>query len=743
MPIRPMVPEICYYYLLPSSAALLLLCWLGLRGHALRGSPLIHHDLPSPAPKDPRTLPCTGTTEGACRPTMDEDDTTTLSDDDSAESILAAVSMLFGEPDNVFSTSQGVQVKNQLVARLLPQGQGDYEKLKPRERQSNCAALRELLAKHLEHQGRDIQNFWTCQPKGQNLCDDTDTDEALFCLLEVAVTLPSQVDPNVWHCISVHLHRQADEFATSSLRRVALSLQHKFQQQERVLRETRTIKGGIPSLIRNVWSLENLVTIVVSRTRESGVPNDCHPDSINDAPNENEIQFTPFTWSSSLSCASLWKELSTYEKCELRLQLPSITCPISIPIVAYPPTILSVQTFEDFDACVFEGIPLVVEVRTAHASHTIVTWFADQQVVCEDSCSYIPQTTDIGKVLSILVLPIHADCCGFGCEESYRFTHPVEQRPKLPLVSPLRDDWMASRVRNNTASVRILTYNLLGDLYTTRELDQQVMYNHCPPKFLNRKRRMPLLLYELLVYHADIICLQEVDHFVYDRLFRPCLSYHGYEGFYSNKASSQLEGCAMFWSLHCFQRADSEHMTTIPLRDSFRKLLHDAQGDESMDAIVQLLERNPELKRVTSEKVGQVLQVAQLKLLRRFEGQPEGVLVANTHLFYHPLAAHIRAMQTRMVVHEIEKRRQANPCPIVLCGDLNAHPMSGSVQLLLFRQLDRGHYETWKHLNGYHWEMGDHDFLLEVRAQGPITRFSSSRPHNVGELLKRLNSTDT
>ena len=59
---------------------------------------------------------------------------------------------------------------------------------------------------------------------------------------------------------------------------------------------------------------------------------------------------------------------------------------------------------------------------------------------------------------------------------------------------------------------------------------------------LARTRRMPLLLYEILQHQADIICLQECDATVYEELLRPALDCHGYTGFYSNKATSQLEG---------------------------------------------------------------------------------------------------------------------------------------------------------------------------------------------------------
>jgi mRNA deadenylase 3'-5' endonuclease subunit Ccr4 len=64
---------------------------------------------------------------------------------------------------------------------------------------------------------------------------------------------------------------------------------------------------------------------------------------------------------------------------------------------------------------------------------------------------------------------------------------------------------------------------------------------------------MPLLVYEILAYQPDIICLQEVDSGVFDELLRPVLEAHGYHGYYSNKASAQLEGeYNYYWSLSRF-----------------------------------------------------------------------------------------------------------------------------------------------------------------------------------------------
>jgi 2',5'-phosphodiesterase len=134
-----------------------------------------------------------------------------------------------------------------------------------------------------------------------------------------------------------------------------------------------------------------------------------------------------------------------------------------------------------------------------------------------------------------------------------------------------------------------------------------------------------------------------------------------------------------------------------------------------MNDIQDLLDRHPELGSVTRKKVGQVLQVAILRLKDR-QGKAERLVVGNTHLFYHPMADHIRAIQVYTACMKLDKIRRAvgeSPSPLILCGDLNSDPLSGALRLLLQRKIEPDHYETWKHLNEYSWEKGQHDFLLE------------------------------
>ncbi len=169
-----------------------------------------------------------------------------------------------------------------------------------------------------------------------------------------------------------------------------------------------------------------------------------------------------------------------------------------------------------------------------------------------------------------------------------------------------------------------------------------------------------MIIAEILSYKADIICLQEVDASIHNSLICPVLRTKGYQGFYSNKVTSQQEGCSLFWSTSVFEMATAEDMQEFPLRSLLTK---DASLDEeseyynakstvrdivelerweSINGIRQLLEVHDEVRRVYSESVGQILQVVRLTPKQSTSSKqgrsskPNSIVVANTHLFYHP-----------------------------------------------------------------------------------------------------------
>jgi mRNA deadenylase 3'-5' endonuclease subunit Ccr4 len=507
--------------------------------------------------------------------------------------------------------------------------------------------------------------------------------------------------------------RNANELATNTLRRLSLSLTRKLRQEERKFEARNS-----PANSRNAATKKKLQdddkagsVFIVTSSSASGD---------NEIESEGEAQqdgYRRLAVPENMMIAELLEKLKggkgnrlcIYLDDELSEDTPVGVC---LPIECCTPTILSVSTFENFEAEILVGIPIVVEADALHASRVSVSWFANDEVVRKDDPAYLPRPEDLGKTLSVLLEPFDPVFHGEMKCEAYEFVNPVRSLPVMPLITPLRDEWL-TRSDDAKNQLRVMTYNLLADMYIIRDSEQHTMYSHCPAEFLCRKRRMPLLAHELLSFHADIICLQEVDAAIFSGLFRPVLESQGYKGFYSNKSSSQLEGCALFWSLEMFEQEAT--LSTFYLKDLFKEHQHHYGRWESLGDIDRLLRENRELHEITTEKIGQVLQLAELSLKRKGDDLPDRVLVGNTHLFYHPLADHVRTMQAYMICRqmEIERRRRGNPCPLIIGGDLNSSPLSGPVELFLQGRVGPESHDTWKHLEQYKWRMGDEEYLLE------------------------------
>ena len=393
---------------------------------------------------------------------------------------------------------------------------------------------------------------------------------------------------------------------------------------------------------------------------------------------------------------------------------------LEFTITSNPPTILSIQTFESFSSKLFTGVPVIIQTTLIHATEAEVSWFVGNELVSPNSHHFTPQAQQIGKTLSVLITPTREGYHGKCFKEAYQFENVIEDLPFMPIISPLRDDFTLTKrnTKERKSSLRMMTYNILADLYVSRELEDAMMLPHVEYDHVRKTRRIPMIVAEILAHDADIICLQEVDGAIFDTYFEPVMQSMGYEAFYSNKASCQREGCAMFWSRNAFER---EEALTFSLRELFDSDGSSAKANtdcwDSMNGIKHLLNSHTQLRRVTMEKIGQILQVVTLKVRNPQDGQPEKIVIGNTHLFYHPMADHIRAMQTYVVCKKVDEIRRCDinqhPYPLMLCGDFNSDPLSGASQLLFTRSVQPDHHDCWKHLNEYQWDMDNNEYMIE------------------------------
>eukprot|EP00922_Rhytidocystis_sp_ex-Travisia-forbesii_P003186 GHVS01004667.1.p2 GENE.GHVS01004667.1~~GHVS01004667.1.p2 ORF type:complete len:328 (-),score=23.01 GHVS01004667.1:310-1293(-) len=168
-----------------------------------------------------------------------------------------------------------------------------------------------------------------------------------------------------------------------------------------------------------------------------------------------------------------------------------------------------------------------------------------------------------------------------------------------------------------------------------------------------------------------------------------------YDACLETKLSMASEGCA------CFVRRDRFHLvekkvvefktalTTIP---EYKHILDHAKA------------RWPGFMDLTLPSLSTIYQFVVLQVVAptasALSGYPPYVVFANTHLYYHHNAGHIRAIQLYMMLNEIHKmltqmkETTGEAVGVILCGDLNCVPGSGGVRLLSTGMLDERD-ETW------------------------------------------------
>mmetsp|Transcript_30307 Transcript_30307/g.68819 ORF Transcript_30307/g.68819 Transcript_30307/m.68819 type:complete len:557 (-) Transcript_30307:121-1791(-) len=185
--------------------------------------------------------------------------------------------------------------------------------------------------------------------------------------------------------------------------------------------------------------------------------------------------------------------------------------------------------------------------------------------------------------------------------------------------------------------LRVLSYNILAEPYATSVSAVQYLYPYCNSEFLQSEFRIQRVLAELVASDADVIALQECDLKTFEAYLLPALGRIGYSGHFTHKGAT--EGCAIFThraSCRVLQRID------LPLK----RVLRDAPY---LDCLYQL---RPDLRDVLGGKLGTIAQITVLEAL----GAPgRAVVVANTHLFYHPLACFLRVLQAHAVTQALEQ----------------------------------------------------------------------------------------
>ncbi|KAK9828585.1 hypothetical protein WJX72_000894 [[Myrmecia] bisecta] len=208
-----------------------------------------------------------------------------------------------------------------------------------------------------------------------------------------------------------------------------------------------------------------------------------------------------------------------------------------------------------------------------------------------------------------------------------------------------------------------MQWNVLAD-----GLAQNGNFIKVPKEVLLWGNRSPLLLAEILASQADIVCLQEVNH--YEDFFEPQLRAHGFTGLFWPKACSPAEqygyacdGCAIFFK--------QERLTLLgePEGSTFRT----REGSIGKQVMMHV--------RLRDNATGLHLLVATTHLKAKEGTANDQMRVSQVEQLVERLQSACDHTDSSSNGSRPTDASMAKPL-VVLCGDFNTTPESGACQVL-------------------------------------------------------------
>lgn len=200
----------------------------------------------------------------------------------------------------------------------------------------------------------------------------------------------------------------------------------------------------------------------------------------------------------------------------------------------------------------------------------------------------------------------------------------------------------------------VMTYNILSQVAID---NHRFLYRKCNPLWLFEEYRIAMVLPEILKSRSDIVCLQEVEEFVYEARMKHVLESNGFESIFKRRTCDKTDGCAILWRREMFQLVGQND---IEFRTRTSKVL-----DRDNIGLIAVLKPN-------HRDASNIL-----------------LHVATTHLLYNPKRGDVKLCQLRWLLAELDrmalievKGDERRYHPVILCGDLNIEPNSPLYQFI-------------------------------------------------------------
>ena len=259
--------------------------------------------------------------------------------------------------------------------------------------------------------------------------------------------------------------------------------------------------------------------------------------------------------------------------------------------------------------------------------------------------------------------------------------YPIKRRwfPVPQLTPPVP----ATATPASSTSLTVVSYNLLAQCLVRRSF-----FPYCSTKALRVSHRTSQLTAELLSLSPHIIALQEVDIDLFHAHYQPVLAQFGYTGLLAHKRQHGRHGCAIFYQhdrfdavayseLHLDDIADDEEFADEP---DTRKELTTGNIAQLLALRVRAVAAEPSSSSSSSSSPSTASPSSPpppfATPLDCDAGQ-SGVLLSNTHLYWHPSYRFVRLKQVERILSALHSARLTlRPARFhrVMCGDFNVTP---------------------------------------------------------------------
>ncbi|KAG2390042.1 Carbon catabolite repressor protein [Vigna angularis] len=254
----------------------------------------------------------------------------------------------------------------------------------------------------------------------------------------------------------------------------------------------------------------------------------------------------------------------------------------------------------------------------------------------------------------------------------YRLHPPPEHRPTFRPQTHLRQrppdyrDWEPSLTPPppHCERFKVLSYNILADYLALDHRNK--LYFHIPPYILDWQWRKRSILFELGLWSADILCLQEVDRF---HELAEELQPKGYSGIWKMRTGNPVDGCAIFWKKSRFNLLYEEFIefNKLGLRDNVAQL-----------CVLEEQEHRPVVVR-NGQAQPQYWQAVEST------GHPTEASSHSALIWW----GEIKLGQVRVLLDKAKAVSKLwNDAPIVICGDFNCTPKSPLYDFISEQKLD-------------------------------------------------------